>query len=176
MIHMSLISLPIYIRTQFRLTYTITDRQRSTWKLTMLPMALRQTLTDSPAFTVTQKNKKGKVIACLWCAWSCKPEKKAIMEHFNITFLSTYQSASESKLKVLEGSIGPLIQHRWTLTFGYMYYYWCCFHVQNTIGAPQPRYVCMAATKTQEQFTKVQHIFLPRGSSITALTMKTITT
>lgn len=37
----------------------------------------------------------------------------------------------------------------------------------------------MAATKTQEQLTEVQHIFLPRGSygsSITALTMKTITT
>lgn len=33
--------------------------------------------------------------------------RKGLMEHFNKTFFSTYQSASESKLKVIKG-------HNWT--------------------------------------------------------------
>lgn len=90
--------------------------------------------------------------------------RKGLMEHFNKTFFSTYQSASESKLKVIKG-------HSWTTNTAQVdTEFWLyvlllmLFPCTDTIGAPQPRYVCMAATKTQEQLTKVQHIFLPQGS------------
>lgn len=35
------------------------------------------------------------------------------------------------------------------------------FHIENTEGAPQPCYECMAATTTQEQLTKVKHWMFP---------------